>query len=90
MSDTDVGLTLSHDQALVLFEFFARFQDTDRLEFAHAAEYLAICRVSAQLDKALVEPFAPEYAKLLAGARARVAAGHEGAYPGPKVNAPDV
>ena len=90
MSKESVSLTLTHDEALVLFEFLARFDNTDRLEFAHVAEYLALARVSAHLDASMVEPFDPEYAQLLAGARARVAGDYEGEYPGPKVRAADV
>lgn len=87
MSEETVTLTLTYDQALVLFEFFARFQDTDGLAFAHPAEYLALSRIAAQIDKAGVDMFDPDYGELLAAARARVAAGHDGEYPGPKVEA---
>ena len=82
-----VTLALTTDEALVLFEFFARFEDTDRLAFAHPAEYLAVSRVAAQLDTGVAEMFEPHYAELLAAARARVAAGHDGDYPGPKIEA---
>ncbi len=33
--------------------------------------------------------FDPDYVQLLAAARARLAAGHDGEYPGPKVSSPD-
>lgn len=61
----NVTITLSHDEALVLFELFSRFCEHDKEEFTmrHTAEYLAFMRISAQLDKALVEPFLPEYMK---------------------------
>lgn len=87
MGEHIVTLALTQDEALVLFEFFARFQDWDRLAFAHPAEYLALARISAQLDKAVVEMFDPDFRELLEGAQTRVAAGHEGEYPGPKVEA---
>ena len=90
MSDKSVGLTLTYDQAFVLFDFFARFQATDRLEFAHVAEFLALARISAQLDTSVVEMFDPNYVELLAAARARVAGEYEGEYPGPKVKVADV
>lgn len=85
MSQQTVTVALTPDQALVLFEFFARFQDTDRLAFAHPAEYLALVRIAAQLDTAVTEMFEPDYPELLAAARARVAADHVGDYPGPKL-----
>jgi hypothetical protein len=87
VSEETVTLTLTPDQALVLFEFFARFQDTDRLAFAHVAEYLALTRIAAQIDKAVVAMFDPEYTELLAAARDRVSAGHDAEYPGPKLEA---
>ena len=64
-------------------------EDTDRLEFAHVAEFLALARISAQLDKGVVEMFDPKYVELLAAARARVAGDYEGDYPGPKVRPAD-
>lgn len=78
----DIAIRLSRDEALVLFEFFSRFDDTDDFTLRHNAEYLAFSRFSAQLDKALVEPFRPEYAELLRAARERIAAGYEGLAPG--------
>ncbi|MBA3560321.1 MAG: hypothetical protein H0W30_17195 [Gemmatimonadaceae bacterium] len=89
MSEESIHLTLTYDEALVLFDFFARFQDTDLLRFAHVAEFLALERISAQIDKSVVEMFDPDYVQLLAAARARLAAGHDGEYPGPKVSSPD-
>ena len=85
VSENSVGLTLTRDEALVLVEFFARFEETDGLAFAHAAEFLALSRIAAQLGKALVEPFDGRYVELLAAARERLADGHDGDYPGPKV-----
>ncbi len=79
----NVSITLSHDEALVLFEFFSRFgDDGDDFTLRHNAEYLAFMRISAQLDKALVEPFQPQYREALRAARDRIAAGHEGRAPG--------
>jgi hypothetical protein len=79
----NINITLSHDEALVLFEFFSRYEDDDDdFKLRHNAEYLAFMRISAQLDKALVEPFQPQYLELLRAARDRVAAGFEGRAPG--------
>jgi hypothetical protein len=75
-------ITLSHDEALVLFEFFSRFDDSDDFTLRHTAEYLAFMRMSAQLDKMFVEPFDPKYKDLLRAARDRIAAGYEGKAPG--------
>ncbi len=78
----NITITLSHDEALVLFEFFSRFDDSDDFTLRHTAEYLAFMRMSAQLDKSLVEPFQPQYQDLLRAARDRIAAGYEGKAPG--------
>jgi hypothetical protein len=79
----NITIHLSPDEALVLFEFFSRFcDDEDDFRLRHTAEYLAFMRISAQLDKALREPFLPEYTDLLRAARDRMAAGYEGTAPG--------
>jgi hypothetical protein len=78
----DIAIRLPHDEALVLFEFFCRFDDSHDFTLRHNAEYLAFARLSAQLDKAFVEPFQPEYMDLLRAARERIAAGYEGTAPG--------
>jgi hypothetical protein len=43
-------LNITEDEALVLSEFFHRFDETDKLEFAHPAEYIALMKVAAQID----------------------------------------
>lgn len=77
-----VNITLSHDEALVLFEFFARFDESDDFMLRNTAEYLAFSKISAQLDKSLIEPFNPDYGALLKAARDRLADGYEGHAPG--------
>ena len=81
MSDS-VELSLTQDQALVLFEFFARFQDSNRLRLHNNAEFLALSAIAAQIEKSLVQPFGPRYGELLKQAQARLAAGYEGLAPG--------
>lgn len=79
----DVNITLSHDEALVLCDFFSRFCETDDgFTMRHTAEYLAFMRVASQLDKALVEPFQRDYVQQVHAARDRLAAGYEGRAPG--------
>ena len=81
MSD-NISIQLSQDEALVLFEFFARFSDSDEFKLRHTAEYLAFSKISAQLDTELVEPFCSDYVDLLKAAQSRLAAGYEGTAPG--------
>ena len=75
-------LKLTDDEALVLFEYFARFVETDELRLEHPAEFIALGRLAGQLDQAMVgTAFSPKYAELLAGARSRMATGYEGGVP---------
>ncbi len=79
--NNNILIRLSHDEALVLFELLSRFQETDRLRLANNAEFLALSQVSAQLDKALVEPFQRDYKELLRAAQNRLAEGLRGLPP---------
>lgn len=81
MTDS-VTITLTADEALVLFEFFARFAEDNEFRLRHNAEFVAFSRISAQLDVALVAPFRPEYQEMLDAARERVAGDYEGTAPG--------
>jgi hypothetical protein len=78
----EVTIQLSADEALVLFEYFARFQDSDEWRLRHNAEYLAFSRISALLEKTLVAPFQSDYLDQLDRARERIAEGYEGNAPG--------
>ena len=81
MSET-VSIELTKDEALVLVEFFGRFDDTDDFTLRNTAEFVAFCRISAQLDQALVEPFQENYRELLQAARDRLSSRFEEAAPG--------
>ena len=69
MSDADVTLRLTHEEALVLFEYLARTSKTDTLAFADKAEEIVLWNIEAQLEHVLVEPFQKNYDVLLASAR---------------------
>lgn len=77
-------LHITEDEALVLFELLARFGETDKLEFAHPAEYIALMKVAGQIDKTTSAMFDPDYISLLWDARDRLAEGFEGDVPGMK------
>lgn len=79
---SDITITLSHDEALVLFEFFARFADNDDFTLRNNAEFIAFSKLAGQLDMSLVEIFQPNYAELLQASRERLAFGYEGIAPG--------
>lgn len=75
-------ISLSQDEALVLLELLSRFSETDKLSVQNNAEFIALSRVSAQLDKALVAPLMANYSELLRQAQERIAEGFEGLAPG--------
>ena len=60
---------LDKDEALVLFSLLADFYEQKCLEVPSAAERLALVRLHGALEKALVEPFQPDYLALLADAK---------------------
>jgi len=67
-----VSITLSRDEALVLFECVSRFSQTDELGIEDPAEKQALWSVCNELEQALVEPLLPDYRDRLEGARERL------------------
>lgn len=67
-----VRLELTGDEALVLFEFLARFGDDSMLAIQDQAEERALWNLHCLLQKQLVEVLHPEYKALLAAARDRL------------------
>lgn len=80
------SLEVSEDEALVLFEFFSRFDDTDEMNIENAAEYAALARLSAQLDKTTAAAFDPAYKSLLQDAQRRLAERVGNTWPGAKTS----
>lgn len=77
----EINIKLSKDQVIVLFEFFERFGDTGRLYFVHPAEYIALMKISGQIDKSTSTMFSRDYAEILKAARERIAEGFESDFP---------
>ena len=67
-----VRLELTGDEALVLFEFLARYNDDGTLTVQDQAEERALWNLHCLFEKQLVELFHPEYNGLLAAARDRL------------------
>ena len=80
----DYALNITEDEAVVLFEFFHRFDESDKLEFTHPAEYIALMKIAGQIDRASPAFFDQKYETLLESARQRIAEGFEGEVPGGK------
>jgi hypothetical protein len=78
------SITITEDEALVLFEFFERFDKSDRMQFLHPAEYIALMRISSQIDRTTSAMLKPNYDTLLSNARSRIAEGFDGEVPGMK------
>jgi hypothetical protein len=72
-ASNNVKFELSKDEALVLFEFLARFNKEPRANvFEHQAEERVLWSLEALLERQLVEPFDPQYVTHLQEARDRV------------------
>jgi hypothetical protein len=72
MSPNPVGLTLTNDEALVLFEFLARFHYDKQLTIEDPAEERVLGCLQGQLESHLVELFLPNYVELVQEARSRL------------------
>ena len=64
-----VTITLSRNEALVLFEFLSRFTDQQQLDIREQAEQRVLWDLHADLESALPEPLAHDYDQHLQRAR---------------------
>lgn len=67
-----VNLTLSKEEALVLFEFLSRFSEEERLEIKCQSEAQVLWNVQGSLEKRLAEPLSKEYSSILEKARKKL------------------
>ena len=72
MNTQHVSVDLTRAEALVLFEFLARYTNEERLEIEDQAEQRVLWDICASLEKMLAEPFATDYVDTVAKARAEV------------------
>ena len=70
----EITIKLRNDEALVLFEWFARLEDQGRSLTEHPAEQKVLWRIHGQLESTLVEPFMHGYNALVEKARKSVEA----------------
>jgi hypothetical protein len=71
---SDVTISLTSDEALVLFDLLHRWEDADSVTAPeHQAEQVALWSLSALLERELREPFDSRYGDLVAEARGRLA-----------------
>ena len=71
-SEEKVIIELTKSEALVLFEFLARTSDDVSLKSPDQAERQALWNLECLFEKALVEPFLPNYQELLEQAKRRL------------------
>jgi len=66
----EINIRLTKDEALVLFEFISRFNETSHKELFHdQSEEKMMWLIEGQLQKILVEPFIPNYIDIINEAR---------------------
>lgn len=74
-----ISVVLTHDEALVLFEFLQRTEDNHGWDALaeHTAELRVFWDMSCELERLLLEPFQQDYAVQIAAARERVSPDQE-------------
>lgn len=73
MPKTDVTITLTGDESLILYDLLHRWEVEERVSAPrNEAEQVALWNLSALLERELWEPLDPRYAELLAEATARL------------------
>lgn len=69
----EIEIKLNKDEALVLFDFLSRFNNSDRNEiFEDIAEQKTLWLLEGQLEKQLVEPFMPDFNDIINKARNKI------------------
>ncbi len=71
--DKSLNLTISKDEALVLFDFLARFNEAEYSDvFEDQAEQKTLWILEGQLERQLVEPFKHDYKDIIKKARNKI------------------
>ena len=61
----EVNLSISNDEALVLFELLSRFTDEEKLSVDNKAEQQVLFNLQTTLEQTLTAPLQPNYSSLL-------------------------
>jgi hypothetical protein len=70
--DETVTLTISKDEALILFVLLVDFFDEPAIIIKDNADRMALSRLGGTLEKTLVEPFMENYTAIASDARKRL------------------
>jgi hypothetical protein len=68
----NIALEFSRDEALVLFEWISRCNESEKYTFVDKAEQVVLWNIECGLEEILHEPFASDYDELVKSARNRV------------------
>ena len=74
----NVDLTVDEHQALVLFEWLAKFNEKENGDLLGRAEQQVLFDLESQLESRLTAPLEPNYRELLEKAREAVCNGESG------------
>jgi hypothetical protein len=72
MTSAAVTITLTHDKALVLFEWLTRREDRLDELVDDQAEQVALCNLTCLLESQVAEVFDPDYGRLVQQAMDRL------------------
>ena len=72
ITDETATISMTRNEALVLFEFLSRFDQDKQLDIRDKAEELVLWQVHGAFECVLTEPFAADYLKRLETARETV------------------
>lgn len=72
MTQGEILLKLSKEEALVFFEWLAKLEPMGTTVFQYPSEEKVLWKLQGQLESALSEPFAAPYADVVAEARKSV------------------
>ena len=72
MNQKPINLSLTNDEAIVIFEFLSRFSETDKLSIEHQSEQRILWNLTNSLEKELAEPFGNNYKETLNKARENI------------------
>jgi len=72
-TEETIQISLSRSQALALFEWLTKQDDSDTFKYDHEAEQRIVWKLQSQLESTLVEPFCEDYLSILELARVKVA-----------------
>jgi hypothetical protein len=73
MDNKEISIGLTRDEALILFEFLSRINQTDHDNILEdVSEQKVLWTIEGQLERILVEPFKPDYLEIIKAARKRL------------------